>query len=45
MIYAVSPSVAGLQDLLDVCDSFSYKNGRPIVFNSNKSQCMQFLPK
>ena len=38
-----SPSVAGLQDLLAVCDSFSYKNG--IVFNSNKSQCMQFLPK
>ena len=28
MMYAV----AGLQDLLDVCDSFSYKNG--IVFNS-----------
>ena len=35
-----SPSVAGLQDILDVWDSFSYKNG--IVFNSNKSQCMQF---
>ena len=43
-ICCFSPSVAGLQDLLDVCDSFSYKNG--IVFNtSNKSQCMQFLPK
>ena len=26
-----------------MCDSFSYKNG--IVLNSNKSQCMQFLPK
>ena len=22
-----SPSIAGLQDLLDVCNSFSYKNG------------------
>ena len=42
-ICCFSPSVAGLQDLLSVCDSFSYKNG--IVFNSNKSQCMQFLPK
>ena len=42
-ICCFSPSVAGLQNLLDVCDSFSYKNG--IVFNSNKSQCMQFLPK
>ena len=38
-----SPSIAGLQDLLDVYDSFSYKNG--IVFNSNKSRCMQFPPK
>ena len=38
-----SPSAAGLQDLLDARDSFSYKNG--IVLNSNKSQCMQFLPK
>ena len=38
IIYAIS-----LQDLLDVCDSFSNKNG--VVFNSNKSQCMQFLPK
>ena len=38
-----SPSIAGLQDLLDVCYSFFYKNG--IVFNSNKSRCMQFLPK
>ena len=35
--------VAELQDLLDVCDSFSYKNG--IVFNTNKSQCMQFPTK
>ena len=42
-ICCFSPSVAGLQDLLAVFDSFSYKNG--IVFNSNKSQCMQFLPK
>ena len=42
-ICCFSPSVAGLQDLLDVCDSFSYKNG--IVFNRNKSQCMQFLQK
>ena len=38
-----SPSIAGLQDLFDVCYSFFYKNG--IVFNSNKSRCMQFLPK
>ena len=37
-----SPSIAGLQDLLDVCDSFSYKIG--IVFNTNKSRCMQFPP-
>ena len=42
-IWYFSLSVAGLQDLLAVCDSFSYKNG--IVFNSNKPQCMQFLPK
>ena len=42
-ICCFSPSVARLQDLLAVCDSFSYKNG--IVFNSNKSQCMQFFPK
>ena len=42
-ICCFSPSVAGLQDLLNVCDSFFYKNG--IVFNSNKSQCMQFLTK
>ena len=42
-ICCFSPSVAGLQDLLDMCDSFSYKNG--IVFNSNKSQCRQFLSK
>ena len=42
-ICCFSPSVAELQDLLDVCDTFSYKND--IVFNSNKSQCMQFLPK
>ena len=42
-ICCFSPSIAGLQNLLAVCDSFSYKNG--IVFNSNKSQCMQFLPK
>ena len=34
-ICCFSSSVAGLQDLLDVCDRFSYKNG--IVFNSNKS--------
>ena len=38
-----SPSIVGLQDLLDVCDSFSYKIG--IVFNTNKSRCMQFPPK
>ena len=38
-----SLSFAGLQDLLDVCDSFSYRNG--IVFKNNKSRCMQFLPK
>ena len=41
-----SPSIAGLQDLLDVLDvydSFSYKIG--IVFNTNKSRCMQFSPK
>ena len=42
-ICCFSPSVAKLQDLLAVCDSFFSKNG--IVFNSNKSQCMQFLPK
>ena len=42
-ICCFSPSVAGLQDLLAVCDSFSCKNR--IVFNSNKSQCMQFFPK
>ena len=42
-VWCISPSIAGLQDLHDVCDSFSYKNG--IVFNSNKSQCMQFFPK
>ena len=41
-IYCFSLSFAGLQDLLAVCDSFSYKNG--IVFNSNKSQCMQLFP-
>ena len=35
-ICCFSPSVARLQDLLAVCDNFSYKNG--IVFNSNKSQ-------
>ena len=34
-ICCFSPSVAGLQDLLAVSDSFSYKND--IVFNSNKS--------
>ena len=37
-ICCFSPSIAGLQDLLAVYNSFSYKNG--IVFNSNKSQCM-----
>ena len=42
-ICCFSPSIAGLQDLLAVCDSFSHKNG--IAFISNKSQCMQFLPK
>ena len=37
-ICCFSPSVTGLQDLLAVCYSFSYKNG--IVFNNNKSHCM-----
>ena len=42
-ICCFSPSVAGLQDLLAVCDSFSYKNG--IVFNVvviNPSVCSFF---
>ena len=42
-ICCFSPSVAALQDLLDVCENFSNKNGT--VFRSNKSQCMQFLLK